>query len=362
MERDSAGNRQYFLGGNDLESAPVVTRSFKSETKDIVEDIEVLVQGFTGCIFLQNRKVRIRFRSKRDFGSIAFYNSTKAEELSEGAVHFADVKVTALQGTLERIAQEVTDGHWASTAAELQGKTNPATMPGIYPGSYVKRPLPTKRPDQGQARPATAPSGSMRCRPTSSQHQRVRSAPRAGRTCAVPQQKLFPTSSAGMVKRASSAPRLGREHLPQPGKRPTSGPAGYQKQTHIQQVQQRAEQKRLQEIDQRRANTYKQIFQLEQRLANVGAGPHGAQRRQQIMQELESLDADLRQLQNERDTFTNPMQKDVISTNGGFQALSTTMDDTLNPQRLVDAVLGGMMRKAKEDKLASASGGLSNFG
>lgn len=360
MERDAAGNRQYFLGGNDLESAPVVTRSFKCETKDIVEEIEVLVQGFTGCIFLQNRKVRIRFRCRRNFGSIAFYNSTKMAEPGQGEVHFSDVKVTALQGMLERIAQEVTDGQWASTAAELEGKPHPATVPGIHPGSFVKQSLSKQ---QNVPRPATAPSSSlMRGRPSSgpcgpkNRNQRVQSAPRAGRPSTPHQPKLFPSSSGGALKRATSAPRLGRDHLPQPGKRPTSGPSGYQ-QMQIQQVQQRAEQKRFQDIEQRRASTYKQIFQLEQRLANVGAGPQAAQRREAIIQELEALDADLRQLQNERDSsMTQLMRKDSSSTTG-MQHMSTTMDDVLNPQRLVDAVLGSMSKKAKEAKLSSAPGG-----
>lgn len=357
MERDAAGNRQYFLGGDDLESAPVVTRSFKSEASNITEEIEVLVQGFTGCIFLQERKVRIRFRCRRNFGSIAFYNSTKAVEPGEGEVHFSDVKVTALQGPLERIAQEVTDDHWAKEAAELEGKPHPATVPGIRPGSCVRQPLPRKRSDHVQSRPATAPSGSMRPRPVSGQmfNQRARSAPRAGRTCAVPQQKLFPTSSAGTLKRASSAPRLGRENIPQPGRRPSSGPSASGYQNPKQQVQQRTEQKRFQEIDQRRASTYKQIFQLEQRLANVGAGPQAAQRRQQIMQELEALDAELRQLQNERDSFLSHMPKDTGPTHVGVEAQPPSMDDVLNPQRLVDAVLGSMSRKAKEAKLPSVS-------
>lgn len=130
----------------------------------------------------------------------------------------------------------------------------------------------------------------------------------------------------------------------------------------IQQVQQRSEQKRFQEIEQRRASTYKQIFQLEQRLANVGAGPHAAQRREAIIQELEALDADLRQLQSERDSFMGQPQKDFCSTNGVAQVQPTTIDDVLNPQRLVDAVIGtsqdqqqARARKAKEAKSSSAS-------
>lgn len=343
MERDAAGNRQYFLGGNDLESAPVVTRSFTSHGKDIAEDIEILVQGFTGCIFLQQRKVRIRFRSRRNFGSIAFYNSSKGVEPGEGDIHFSNVKVTALQGPLERMAQEVTDGHWASAAAEIQGKSHPATVPGIHPGAQVKHPLPKKRP----ATAPTAPSASMRSRPVSGQLQRVRSAPRAGRPGTAQQQRpLFHRSSSGPLKRATSAPRLGRANLPEPGKRPNSGPSGYQMQ-QMMQVQQRAEQKRLKEIDQRRASTYKQIFQLEQRLANVGTGAQGAQRREQVVHELEALDAELRQLQNERDELMNQTQKDLGSTNG-LQAQSAAMDDVLNPQRLVEAVLGSMARKVTE--------------
>lgn len=366
MERDEAGNRQYFLGGNGLESAPVVTRSFKSDMRDIVEEIEVLVQGFTGCIFLQKRKVRIRFRSRRDFGSIAFYNSTKAVEPGQGEVHFSDVKVTALQGPYEMMAQELTGARWESTAAELEGKPHPATIPGIQPGAFVKASRPNTASKHQSShmpgRPATAPSRSMRSRPASGlQQQRVRSAPRVGRPTTPRLQKLFPSSSAGALKRATSAPRLGRENLPQSGKRPISGPSGYQK-MQIQQVQQRSEQKRFQEIEQRRASTYKQIFQLEQRLANVGAGPHAAQRREAIIQELEALDADLRQLQSERDSFMGQPQKDFCSTNGVAQVQPTTIDDVLNPQRLVDAVIGtsqdqqqARARKAKEAKSSSAS-------
>jgi len=119
-------------------------------------------------------------------------------------------------------------------------------------------------------------------------------------------------------------------------------------------MQQYQGQKRLQEIDKRRASTYKQISQVQQRLAYVGTGPHGAQRREQAVQELEALDAQLRFLQSEKDEImSGQTQKDLGSTNGAFPKQSAAMepmDEVLNPQRLVEAVLGSMTRKAKEAK------------
>eukprot|EP00930_Biecheleria_cincta_P095313 TRINITY_DN87290_c0_g1_i1.p1 TRINITY_DN87290_c0_g1~~TRINITY_DN87290_c0_g1_i1.p1 ORF type:complete len:331 (-),score=65.61 TRINITY_DN87290_c0_g1_i1:49-1041(-) len=117
--------KRYLLSGEGLESRPIVTRFFPDDGRDQEDEVEVLMQGYSGCIMLQNRKVTLKFRCKHDKGSIAFYNSTQAER---DDIHFSDVRITAMRrgpmeigGTLGRrersmlgfdqIAQE-------STAAE----------------------------------------------------------------------------------------------------------------------------------------------------------------------------------------------------------------------------------------------------
>lgn len=99
----SAGTRRFVLAGEGLDSKPVVTRHYPDPGGQWVEDIEVLVQGNTAVVFLQNRKVQIRCRTKGSRGSVAFYNSTKAAG-EEGAdeIHFSGVRTTALRrGPLE---------------------------------------------------------------------------------------------------------------------------------------------------------------------------------------------------------------------------------------------------------------------
>jgi len=77
-----------------LESRPIVTRYFPDDGRDQEDEIEILMQGYSGCIMLQNRKVTLKFRCKHDKGSIAFYNSTQAER---DDVHFSDVRITAMR-------------------------------------------------------------------------------------------------------------------------------------------------------------------------------------------------------------------------------------------------------------------------
>lgn len=105
MER-SQGRRRYFLGGSDLESEPVVTREYTTSESDDggfwTEEWEVLVQGYQGCVFLQGRKVRLKCRSIRNAGAIAFFNATRPSEADKQAwggsteVHFSHVSMTTL--------------------------------------------------------------------------------------------------------------------------------------------------------------------------------------------------------------------------------------------------------------------------
>jgi len=105
MER-SQGRRRYFLGGSDLESEPVVTREYQTaETDDggfWTEEWEFLVQGHQGCVFLQGRKVRLKCRSLRNSGAVAFFNATRQSESEKLAwagsaeVHFSHVSLTTL--------------------------------------------------------------------------------------------------------------------------------------------------------------------------------------------------------------------------------------------------------------------------
>merc|ERR1719424_588777 len=89
-EVDGEMTRRYVLAGDGLESKPLATRSYPDPGGEAVEDVEVLVQGFTACIFVRNRQVQIRCRTKASRGSICFYNSTKVSDggLDED-VHFS---------------------------------------------------------------------------------------------------------------------------------------------------------------------------------------------------------------------------------------------------------------------------------
>jgi hypothetical protein len=95
----NSGTRRYMVAGDGLDSKPIVTRSFPDKGGDFTEDVELLVQGYTGAIFLQDRKVKLTFRTKSGRGCLAFYNSTQAEK---DDVHFSGVRITAFRkGPLE---------------------------------------------------------------------------------------------------------------------------------------------------------------------------------------------------------------------------------------------------------------------
>jgi len=124
---DGEATKRYLLSGEGLESKPIVTRQYPDNGKDHEDEVEVLMQGYSGCIMVQNRKVQLKFRCKHDKGSIAFYNSTQSGGKDD--VHFSGVRITAMRrgpmeigGTLRKreramigldsVAQEM------STAAE----------------------------------------------------------------------------------------------------------------------------------------------------------------------------------------------------------------------------------------------------
>lgn len=86
--------KRYLLSGDGLESRPIVTRQYPDDGRDHEDEVEVLMQGYSGVIMVQNRKVQLKFRCKHDKGSIAFYNSTQAER---DDVHFSGVRITALR-------------------------------------------------------------------------------------------------------------------------------------------------------------------------------------------------------------------------------------------------------------------------
>jgi hypothetical protein len=97
------GYRRYVLSGDGLESKPVTTRRYPDAGGQVREDVEVLVQGYTACIFVRDRMVQIKMRTKIGRGSICFYNSTKATEdgLNQD-ISFSGVRITALRrGPLE---------------------------------------------------------------------------------------------------------------------------------------------------------------------------------------------------------------------------------------------------------------------
>jgi len=106
MERreiDGVLTRRYVLAGDGLESRPLATRKYPDPGGEATEDIEVLVQGFTAVVFVRNRQVQIRCRTKPSRGSICFYNSTKVSADGQHEdVHFSNVRITALRrGPLE---------------------------------------------------------------------------------------------------------------------------------------------------------------------------------------------------------------------------------------------------------------------
>lgn len=93
------GTKRYMVAGDGLDSKPIVTRAFPDPGGEVAEDIEILMEGYQGTIFLQDRKVQLRFRTKHNKGSLAFYNSTQGDN---DDVHFGNVRITALRrGPLE---------------------------------------------------------------------------------------------------------------------------------------------------------------------------------------------------------------------------------------------------------------------
>eukprot|EP00913_Durusdinium_trenchii_P027967 g26222.t2 len=107
---DGQGTKRYLLSGDGLDSRPIVTKQYPDSDSDSKEEIEVLMQGlaraggdgrfwgvvsgYNGVIMVQNRKVHLKFKCRRNKGSIAFYNSTQSDR---DDVHFADVRITAIQ-------------------------------------------------------------------------------------------------------------------------------------------------------------------------------------------------------------------------------------------------------------------------
>lgn len=103
LQTDGSMTRRYMLAGDGLESKPLATKSYPDPGGEATEEVELLVQGFTACIFVRNRQVQIKCRTKASRGSICFYNSTKSTEDGKGEdVHFSNCRITALRrGPLE---------------------------------------------------------------------------------------------------------------------------------------------------------------------------------------------------------------------------------------------------------------------
>jgi len=94
--------KRYILAGDGLESKPVITREFPDTGGTGFEDVQILLQGYTGCIFLQDRKVQIKFKMKHQKGSVAFYNTTQNPKAASDDVFFSGVAITAMRrGPLE---------------------------------------------------------------------------------------------------------------------------------------------------------------------------------------------------------------------------------------------------------------------
>merc|ERR1719352_243693 len=94
---DGTYTRRYVLAGEGLESKALVTRKYPDTAGDDTEDVELLVQGYKTVIFVRNRQVQIRCRTKPGKGSICLFNSTKVEDSTSGDVHFSGVRITALR-------------------------------------------------------------------------------------------------------------------------------------------------------------------------------------------------------------------------------------------------------------------------
>lgn len=151
--------RRYVLAGDGLESKPIATRRYPDAEGEEIEEVEILVQGFSACIFLRNRKVQMKLRTKPGRGSICFYNSTKVTEEGENDdITFSDVRITALRrgpleidGTLRRREallkepaepEQPLDGMLEGDDAENKlgghGESVATTVPSEIPGNSLE--------------------------------------------------------------------------------------------------------------------------------------------------------------------------------------------------------------------------------
>lgn len=103
------GFKRYVLTGEGLDSRPVVSNQYPDGGGELVEDFEVLLQGHSGVVFIQNRKIQLNFKTRRGKGSVGFFNTTRADDDN---IHFAKVWLTAVRrgpmecaGTLGRRVQ-----------------------------------------------------------------------------------------------------------------------------------------------------------------------------------------------------------------------------------------------------------------
>lgn len=94
----NAASKRYFVAGAGLESKPIMTRAFPDTNPEEAEEVKVLMQGYEGCVMVQEGKVQLKFRSATKRGSIAFYNSTSnPKEGQVDDVHFGEVRITAMR-------------------------------------------------------------------------------------------------------------------------------------------------------------------------------------------------------------------------------------------------------------------------
>lgn len=144
--------KRYILAGDGLDSKPVITREYPDVDGHTVEDCQMLVQGYTGCIFLQDKKVQIKFRLKQMKGSVAFYNTTQNQETTRDEVFFSGVAITAMRrgplevaGVLARRERQIL-GHSATAYKEeesIRSKNAGADEAG---GGFGEQPDVTARP------------------------------------------------------------------------------------------------------------------------------------------------------------------------------------------------------------------------
>jgi len=177
------GTRRYCLVGDGLDSSPIATRPFPDHDDERTEEVELMMEGYNGTIFLQERRVVLRFRMSHSKGSLGFYNSTRGDS---DDVHFAGVRITAMrrgpleidgkflarERKLEKMGQERAGAEEGKRRASSQAST-----PKTHAGSAA---LPTEvqRPTAGGAsfggRPVTefrsslANSGSSQLLPAAS--------------------------------------------------------------------------------------------------------------------------------------------------------------------------------------------------